>query len=98
MRGTGSRTKGSTADERTRVTDAAGDQRMRLLRFEGVELQLRQTRDVTMTADPLLLAGYDGEAGQRRIIEGIHPIALAKAADDLVLSAETRLAARSFGR
>jgi beta-glucosidase len=72
--------------------------RMRLLGFERVELQSGESRSVTLTADPRLLARYDGDAGQWRIAEGTYRIALGKAADDVVLSADTQLTARLFGR
>jgi beta-glucosidase len=71
---------------------------MRLLGFERVELRAGESRAVTVTADPRLLARYDAEAGQWHIAEGTHRIALGKAADDLVLTAEVRLTERRFGR
>lgn len=80
------------------LTVAAGDQRMRLLGFERVELQPGESRRMTLTADPRLLARYDGEAGQWHIAEGAHRIALGTAADDLVLTAEIALTERLFGR
>jgi beta-glucosidase len=80
------------------LTDAAGEARMRLLGFERVELRAGESRTVTVTADPRLLARYDAEAGQWHIAEGTHRIALGKAADDLVLSAEAQLTERRFGR
>src|SRR5262249_54436422 len=43
------------------LTRAAGDERMRLLGFERVELQPGESREVTLTADPRLLARFDGE-------------------------------------
>jgi beta-glucosidase len=52
------------------LTEAAGDERMRLLGFERVELQPGESRQVTLTADPRLLATFDGTAGQWRIAEG----------------------------
>jgi beta-glucosidase len=80
------------------LTEAAGDKRMRLLGFERVELQPGESRSVTVTADPRLLARFDGDAGQWRITNGIYRIALGKAADDLLLTAEAQLTARLFGR
>jgi beta-glucosidase len=71
--------------------------RMRLLGFERVELQPGQSRTVTVTADPRLLARYDDDAGQWHIAGGTHVIAVARAADDLVLTAEARLTERRFG-
>jgi beta-glucosidase len=80
------------------LTEAAGDDRMRLLAFERVELATGASRSVTVTADPRLLARYDGDAGEWHIAEGTYRVALGRAADDVVLSAETRLAERRFGR
>lgn len=51
-----------------------------------------------MTADPRLLARYDGDAGQWHIAAGTHRVALGKAADDLVLTADAQLTERLFGR
>jgi beta-glucosidase len=70
------------------LTEAAGDQRMRLLGFERVELQPGESRRVMVTADPRLLARLDGDAGQWHIAEGAYRIALGKAADDFALTAE----------
>jgi beta-glucosidase len=79
------------------LTDAAGDRRMRLLGFERVELQPGESRRITLTADPRLLARFDGDAGRWRITEGTYKVALGKAADALELTAETRLTEALFG-
>ena len=79
------------------LTDAPGEERTRLLGFERVELQPGESRTVTVTADPRLLARYDTAAGRWHIVEGAHGVALGKAAADLVLSAEAHLAERHFG-
>ena len=44
------------------LTQAAGEDRMRLLGFERVELQLGESHSVTMSTDTRLLARYDGES------------------------------------
>lgn len=79
------------------LTDAAGDRRMRLLGFERIELAPGAARTVTVTADPRLLARFDGKAGKWRIAEGTHQVAVGKSASDLVLTGNTRLSARQFG-
>jgi beta-glucosidase len=79
------------------LTDAAGERRMRLLGFERVELAAGASRRVTVTADPRLLARFDGAAGQWRIAAGTYRVALGKSAGDLVLTSEVSLAARLFG-
>jgi beta-glucosidase len=80
------------------LTSAPGEPRMRLLGFERVQLRPGESRKVTMTADPRLLARFDGSAGQWRIAEGAYRVALGRSAGDLVLTAETRQAARLFGK
>jgi beta-glucosidase len=79
------------------LTEAAGDKRMRLLGFERAELQPGESRQVTLTADPRLLARFDGDAGQWRIDEGTYKVAVGKAADTLELTAETTLKDARFG-
>jgi beta-glucosidase len=79
------------------LTTAAGDQRMRLLGFERVELEPGASRKVTVTADPRLLARFDSAAGKWRIAGGDYVVALARAADAPVLTATTRLKERLFG-
>jgi beta-glucosidase len=79
------------------LTDAAGERRLRLLGFARVELAPGASRTVTVTADPRLLARFDGTAGQWRIAAGPHRVALGRSAGDLVLTAEAPLTARVFG-
>lgn len=82
------------------LTEAAGERRMRLIGFERVELEPGASKTVTVEADPRLLARFEGKngLGQWRIAEGTHHIALGKSAGDLVLTAETRLTGRVFGK
>jgi beta-glucosidase len=70
---------------------------MRLLGFERVELQPGESRQVSLTAAPRLLARFDGDAGQWRIDEGAYQVALGKAADDLVHTGEALLKQALFG-
>jgi beta-glucosidase len=79
------------------LTDAAGDKRMRLLGFERVQLKSGEKRQVTITADPRLLARFDGKAGKWSIADGTHQVAVGKSATDLVLTGNTRMSARQFG-
>jgi beta-glucosidase len=72
--------------------------RMRLLGFERVELEPGESRSVTLTADPRLLARFDGDAEQWRIEEGVYVVALGRAADDLGLTSEASLNGRLVGR
>jgi Fibronectin type III-like domain len=64
---------------------------------ERVELQPGESRQVTLTADPRLLASFDGTAGHWRIAEGTHRVALARSAEEPVLTADTALTGRHFG-
>jgi beta-glucosidase len=80
------------------LTDAPGEKRMRLLGFERVELRPGESRQVTLTADPRLLARFDGGANQWRIAEGAHAVALGRSATDLVLTGSANLTGRHFGR
>lgn len=79
------------------LTDAAGEQRLRLLGFERVELEPGETRQVTLAADPRLLARFDGESGKWRMTDGPHRVALGKSAVDFVMTGETYLSGREFG-
>jgi beta-glucosidase len=80
------------------LTDAPGEKRMRLLGFERVDLAPGASKTVTITADPRLLARFDGNSGQWRIAAGPHRVALGKSANDLVLTADAPLTARAFGK
>jgi beta-glucosidase len=80
------------------LTNAPGEKRMRLLGFERIELAPGESREMTVTADPRLLARYDDKANQWRIFEGAHEIALGKSAADLVLAGSAKLTGRMFGQ
>ena len=80
------------------LTGAAGETRMRLLGFERVELAPGESKTVTLTADPRLLARFDVGTGQWRTTEGTYRVALGRSAGDLVSTAEAPLLARVFGR
>jgi beta-glucosidase len=74
------------------LTAAAGEERLRLLGFQRVELQPGQSCPVAITADRRLLArfdGPDGVTGRWRIAEGTYQIAVGRSAHDLVLTAGT---------
>jgi beta-glucosidase len=78
------------------LTVAAGDQRLRLLGFERVELEPGESCRVTIAADPRLLARYEG--GCWRIEPGGYEVAVGSSAVSPRLTAEVRLAGRAFGR
>ncbi|MES1022003.1 glycoside hydrolase family 3 C-terminal domain-containing protein [Gloeocapsa sp. BRSZ] len=80
------------------LTNAAGEKRMRLLGFERVQLKPGESRQVKVSADPRLLARFDGSAGRWRMTTGNYQVALGKSAADFVLAAEAPLKARLFGK
>jgi beta-glucosidase len=80
------------------LTAAAGEQRLRLLGFERVELAPGATCRVTIEADPRLLARYDGSAASWRIKPGAYSVAVGASAFALQVVAEAELAGRTFGR
>jgi beta-glucosidase len=79
------------------LTEAAGDKRMRLLGFRRVPLKSGDSERVTVTADPRLLARFDGNSGRWRIAAGRYRVALGRSAEDLSLDADTQLEMRLFG-
>jgi beta-glucosidase len=80
------------------LTHAGGQPRMRLLGFERVDLQPGQTRTVTLSSDPRLLARYDTTDNCWAIDSGTYRVALAQSATREQASAEVDLTARQFGR
>src|SRR5262245_25801111 len=80
------------------LTVAAGDVRMRLLGFERVELNPGESRTVTLTADPRLLAHYDTDAGQWHVAGGSYAVALGKAADAFVATGAATVTEQRFGK
>lgn len=80
------------------LTEAPDERRMRLLGFQRVELAPGESREITLTAEPRLLARFDGKASQWRITEGVHRIALGGSADDLALVGSANLGGSLFGK
>jgi beta-glucosidase len=78
------------------LTSAAGDRRMRLLGFERVALKPGESRPVTLTADPRLLARFDAGAGRWHVAAGTYVVAVGRSAGDLSLSAEVTLDGATF--
>jgi beta-glucosidase len=69
-----------------------------VLGFERVHLRPDESRRVTVTADPRVLARFDGGASQWRITNGTYHVALGMSAEDLVLTGGAPLTARLFER
>jgi beta-glucosidase len=80
------------------LTAAPDTRRMRLLGFERVELAPGESRQITLSADPRLLARFDAAANQWRITGGAHAVALGRSAGDLALTGTASLTGRLFGR
>lgn len=79
------------------LTDAPDGPRMRLLGFERFELGPGESRNVSVTADPRLLARFDGGRGQWSVAGGPHQVAVGRSATDLALRASADIAERLFG-
>lgn len=79
------------------LTGVGETRRMRLVGFQRVELKPGESKQVTLTTDPRLLARFDGKAAQWRIDGGAYKIALSKAADAPVLIGEAQMLSRAFG-
>ena len=80
------------------LTNTPDEKRMRLLGFDRVELAPGASRTVTITADPRLVARFDGAANQWRIRNGVYEVALAKSAGEPVLTGSANLTGRLFGK
>ncbi|OJZ70357.1 glycosyl hydrolase [Mycobacterium paraffinicum] len=80
------------------LTDAPDGPCLRLLGFERVELEPGASCQVTVEADPRLLARYDGGLGRWRIDGGEYRVAVSTSAVTPQLTATVELAGRTFGR
>jgi beta-glucosidase len=80
------------------LTNAAGENTMRLLGFERVEFAPGESKQITLTVDPRLLAHFDWEKQKWQIKEGDYEIALGQSAVDLVLNSSIKLPAQLFGK
>jgi beta-glucosidase len=78
------------------LTQAPGEKRQRLLGFERVVLKPGESRHVTITVDPRLLARFDGAAGTWRIAPGRYTIALGKNAQTFSATTDKELKASAF--
>jgi beta-glucosidase len=79
------------------MTAAGEKKRLRLLGFERVELQPGESKTVSLTADPRLLARFDSKVQRWRITSGAYKVVLARSADGPVLAGHAQLNARVFG-
>lgn len=79
------------------LIDAGGERRVRLLGFKRVTLRAGASVEVSMQADPRLLARFDETSGSWHIGEGAYRIVLARSAVDHAAEAVVQLEARRFG-
>jgi beta-glucosidase len=73
------------------LTEAGGKPTSRLLGWAKVSLEPGETRSLTITAEPRLLANWDLDAAGWRIADGVYGIAIGTSATTLVLRGEARL-------
>ena len=78
------------------LTSGPGRRQQRLIGWQRVALRPGESRQVTITADPRLLANWDEAARAWRIEPGDHAVALGKDAASLEMRASARLQGRSF--
>ncbi len=76
------------------LTDAAGEETMRLIGWAKLSLKPGETRRATITADARLLAQYDVDARGWRIKAGEYAVAVAKSAAELTLRGRAPVSAR----
>ena len=79
------------------LTAAPDGSRRRLLGFARAELAPGESRRVTITAEPRLLARFDAQQSRWVIAAGEHAVALARAADAPVLEASVDLSGGPVG-
>jgi beta-glucosidase len=80
------------------LTQAAGDHRQRLLGFKRVELAAKESKKISLTIEPRLLARFDVNAANWRIDEGTYRMVLARNANNWVLETEVELPKTHFGK
>jgi beta-glucosidase len=78
------------------LTGAAGKPSQRLIGFEKVALKPGETRHVTVTADPRLLAAFDAAGRRWSLAGGDYDVAVGASSADLSLKGSARLKARSI--
>lgn len=78
------------------VTGSDGKESQRLIGWSRVALAPGETKRVTISADPRLLANYDATLPGWRIAEGKVGVAVGTSAEALILRGEASLAARTM--
>ena len=80
------------------LTEAAGERACACSASSASSSRPGESRRVTVTADPRLLARFDGGAGRWQIAGGTYRVALGRSAADLGPEAGVELGTRTFGR
>ncbi|MBQ1561470.1 fibronectin type III-like domain-contianing protein, partial [Caulobacter sp.] len=78
------------------LTDAAGKATQRLIGFEKIDLKPGETRRVTLTADPRLLASFDAKAKRWNLTGGQYQVAVGASSADLTLKGGAKVAPRAL--
>jgi beta-glucosidase len=76
------------------LTDAAGEEVLRLIGWAKITLEPGETKQVLVTADPRLLARYDVDGPGWRVAGGNYAVAAGKSAEELLLSGTAAVNAR----
>jgi beta-glucosidase len=71
----------------------SGEAPRRLVGFQKVALEPKQSRTVTVTVDPRLLATFDVQADKWKVAAGSYPIQVGHSSRDFVLNASAHVAA-----
>ena len=78
------------------MTSRAGQAALRLIAFDKLSLKAGESRTVTLSIDPRLLAHFDVKAHGWSLAAGDYAVAVGHASSDLSLSATARLAAQKL--
>ncbi|MBI1682869.1 beta-glucosidase family protein [Caulobacter hibisci] len=78
------------------LTGAAGKPLQRLIGFDKVSLKPGETRRVTVTADPRLLASFDAKGRRWVVTGGDYQVAVGASAADLALKGGAKVKARTL--
>ena len=78
------------------LTSAAGQATQRLIGFEKIALKPGETRRVTVTADPRLLASFDTKANRWTLTGGDYQVAVGASSADFTLKGAAKVKARTL--
>ncbi|WP_338015409.1 beta-glucosidase family protein [Dyella acidiphila] len=93
---TGSRAGMDTPQLYVGMPQGSGEAPRRLAGFEKVSLQPGQSRTVTLTVDPRLLAVFDPQAHRWQVAAGSYPLQVGHSSRDFALSGSATVAAASI--